>query len=243
MSEKPTIVSLGYNCEISFRIENYFNKLDSYLFSWSFEEDRELFLKALENIDSIFINNISLREDHMFADENYKIKFHPRYDILPKAGMYSEISYKDALNELTGRIAHLKDKTKTLFKEYKKVVYFVKVQDLGEESNISYIIRLEKLLRNLSQTGDYVLVAVFEKRSLTKKIKDLESCTLKIRGLKKFAPVKHTDILGDVKGWYKIISEFVQEKSKCYFSNIRKKRREIIPSMILSKLKKVLKVK
>ena len=50
MNDKPVIVSLGYNCEISFRIEDYYGKLDSYLFSWSFEDSRKGFIKALEKL-------------------------------------------------------------------------------------------------------------------------------------------------------------------------------------------------
>ena len=53
MNTKPILVSLGYNCEVSFRLEDYYGKLDSYLFSWSFEDSRSGFIKALENMEDV----------------------------------------------------------------------------------------------------------------------------------------------------------------------------------------------
>lgn len=241
MSEEPVLISLGYNCEVSFRLEDYFGGLDSYLFSWSYEEDRELFLKALKNTDDVFSGNVSLRDDHMFADETYKIKFHPRYDILSKSGAYTQKNYDEALSELQSRIKHLKEKTKELFASGRKVIFLVKVQDFGEEKNIKYIKALSNVLKEVVISGNFLLVAVLEKKNITKKISELEDSILRIRTVKKFAPVKHTDIWGDVKGWYKILFEFSQNDGRCYFKNVRDRRVKIIPKMIIGKIRRIFK--
>ena len=100
MNDKPVIVSLGYNCEISFRIEDYYGKLDSYLFSWSFEDSRKGFIKALENIEDVFEGDLELCPDHMIRDKKYQIRFHPRYDILPKFGETTDKQFEEAVKEL-----------------------------------------------------------------------------------------------------------------------------------------------
>ena len=48
------IVSLGYNCEVSFRIEDFTHeKINSYPFSWSYISDHKKFLEALQNLDDV----------------------------------------------------------------------------------------------------------------------------------------------------------------------------------------------
>lgn len=235
------ILSLGYNCEISFRIEDYFGRIDAYLFSWSFEEDRTLFLDALEHIDNIFNVNVNLRDDHMFADEVYKIKFHPRYEILPKVGSYSHKQYIEALDELTSRLNHLKDKTQQTFLSKNDIIFLIKIEDLGEESNYNYILALYNILSKVVVYKNFKLVCIFEKKAILKRINELTASLkgLRIRTVKRFAPVKHTDICGDIRGWYKILREFMPIEKTNYFKNIFLRRKKVILTIIKNKMKSI----
>lgn len=234
---KPIIMSLGYNCEVSFRIEDYFGKLDSYLFSWSYEEDRNAFLQALSAIESVFTGRVELQPDHMFRDEEYKIKFHPRYDILPKTGDVDPELYEKGLDELRERLAHLKKKTVDAFCGDRPIVFIMKVENRGIEDNKKYISEVVKVLKK-SVKAHFILVAVIEKRAATSELLLMQNDVLMIRTLKRFAPVKHTDVSGDTKGWYKILREVTTYDSKCYFSNLRKRQKKIYPQMIKNKIKK-----
>lgn len=74
------IISLGMNCEVSFQIERYVKKLDASLFSWAFIGDDDLFLDALNHLDSIFEGEVSFNQasENMFFCDRYRIFFHGR---------------------------------------------------------------------------------------------------------------------------------------------------------------------
>lgn len=239
MRNESIIMSLGYNCEVSFRIEDYFGMLDSYLYSWSFEENRDNFLLSLQSIDDVFMNDVQLQPDHMFRDERYKIKFHPRYDILPKTGEVSKEVYDMGLQELTNRISHLKLKTVNVLKGKKPIVFLIKIADLGEEDNIAYILRLFEILKE-NVIASFTLIAVLEKKAATKELMKIQNEQLQIRILKKFAPINHTDIMGDIKGWYRILKEFTYADSKQYYRNLRKRRIKTFPQIIKNKFQQVI---
>ena len=48
------VAGLGYNCEISFRLENFYGHINAFPFSWSYVLEREYFPKVLENIELLF---------------------------------------------------------------------------------------------------------------------------------------------------------------------------------------------
>jgi hypothetical protein len=70
------VTSLGYNCEVGFRIQDYFGLMDSYPYSWAYCLDRKLFLESLDNLDDILTGDITLMPSGMFRCEKYQISFH-----------------------------------------------------------------------------------------------------------------------------------------------------------------------
>ena len=88
------------------------------LFSWAFVLDDELFLKALENIDDIFENEICfhLPTNDMFMDKKYQITFHgrtPKQNFLLEDGSIKDREmYEKTVLKLQSRIRHLKEKFK-----------------------------------------------------------------------------------------------------------------------------------
>lgn len=232
-------MSLGYNCEVSFRVEDYFGKLDSYLYSWSFEEDRLAFLKSLSSIDDVFCGEVQLRPDYMIRDEKYRIKFHPRYDILSKYEYPTPEAYQSALKELKDRVEHLKRKTIDVMQGSQPIVFLMKIEDQGEKNNILYLKNVLDILKRQVKCA-FVLVAVMEQKSLTEAVRSLQEDILQIRTVKRFAPVKHTDIMGDIKGWYKILCEFSEVPSKCYYKNLWHRKIKLYPQMVFNKIKGIM---
>lgn len=218
------IVSLGYNCEVSFRLENYFGSINAMPFSWSFVLEREKFPQALNDIDRLFADEVELLEDNMILCRNYNIKFHPRYDILLKDGFPTEESVRAAVEELRQRVSHLKNKWKELCSSQKKTVFLMKVQNKGEENNLKYIKEVYQVLQKKYLSGKFILVVLMEQEAVTEKIRSLESQKLKVKTLKRFAPKKHTDTMGDVWGWWLILNELTGQKRWKYFIRLWKKR-------------------
>lgn len=239
MSDKPVFVSLGYNCEISFRIADYFGDLDSYLFSWSFEDSRKGFVRALSNLEDVFRGELELCPNHMILDKKYQMRFHPRYDILPKTGETTDEQYEQAVDELKSRIEHLKSKTISLFNSGREVVFIIKVERRPAENNIRYLKKVRSILDGY-QAMPYKLIAVFEKKAVNKDILSLEDEKIKIRTVRKFAPLKHTDIMGDMIGWHRIFREFGGLEKDSFSANVFKRRKEIIPLMVKNKIKSIL---
>lgn len=218
------ITSLGYNCEISFRLENYFGSINALPFSWSFILEREKFPEVLNDIDKLFADEVELLEDNMILCKNYNIKFHPRYDVLLKEGSPTEESTRMAIEELKQRVFYLKDKWKKLFNSSKKTVFLMKVENKGELANLEYIQEVYDKLKKVYISGKFTLVVLLEKEAVTDKIRALETEKLKIRTLKCFAPKKHTDTMGDVWGWWRILNEITGKRNWKYFVRLWEKR-------------------
>lgn len=218
------ITSLGYNCEISFRLENYFGSINAMPFSWSFILEREKFPQTLADIDQLFADEVELLEDNMILCKNCGIKFHPRYDLLLKDGVPTKESTQKAVEELQQRVSHLKDKWKQLFNSPRETVFLMKVENRGEESNQKYIQQVYQVLQEKYTSGKFTLVVLMEKGAVTENILQLDSENLKVRTLRCFAPKKHTDTMGDVWGWWHILNELTGEKHWKYFGRLWKKR-------------------
>lgn len=211
------VTSLGYNCEISFRIEDYIGKIVAMPFSWSFVVDRNYFAKAIENMEDLFTGDVTVTDNHMFMCEKYKIKFHPRYSIFPQYGEYTEQQKEDALNELKSRIEHLKGSFVELCKSGKNTLFILKVEDKGDEDNAEFIKSVDEVISK-RYTGKYSIAVVMLKGCVGDAVRSMESDRIEIFELKKFAPQKHTNIMGDVLGWYKMFSKVIGIKNHFYQS-------------------------
>lgn len=232
------VASIGYNCEISFRLENFYGHINAMPFSWSYVLDRDSFPTVLKNIEPLFAGEVRLLDDNMILCENTNIKFHPRYEILLKDGSITEKSLAEATEELKSRVAHLKKKFKDLLASDKKTLFLLKVENKGEESNVQFIKNVLEALNETYSSGNFTLAAFVEQEAVTPAIRQLESDQVKIRVLKRFAPRKHTDIAGDVKGWYRILKELTGESGQGYWKRLWNVRREWFFAVLKKKLLK-----
>lgn len=232
------VASIGYNCEISFRLENFYEHINAMPFSWSYVLERDSFPAVLKNMDPLFTGNVRLLDDNMILCENTNIKFHPRYEILLKDGSVSEASLTEATEELKSRVAHLKKKYNELLTGNKNTLFLLKVENKGEESNVRFIQAVLEALNETYVSGNFTLAALVEKEAVTPAVRQLESDRVKIRVLKRFAPRKHTDIAGDVKGWYRILKELTGEEGRGYWKRLWIARRTWFFAVLKKKLLK-----
>ncbi len=224
MDKFDEIVSLGYNCEISFRIEDYFGKLNAMLFSWSYVLSREKFPDILRNTSLIFSEGETLCEDHMIQCNRTGLKFHPRYSVLPKVGEVSEEQYREAVEELYSRVRHLSEKFCDLCKSEKRTLFVIKLEDKGTEENVRFIRMVKNALDEIYISQNYVLTVVTLKTTMTPELSALQDEKIRIFSVKKFAPQKHTNIMGDVRGWYRLFYAVTGIDASDYFRSIRARR-------------------
>lgn len=216
MEKYDEIISLGYNCEVSFRIEDYFGENNPMPFSWSYVLDRNLFPDAIRNIKDILKHGVNLCEDRMLQCDKYKLKYHPRYSILPQFGSYTDEQYSEAVNELKSRVEHLTDKFAGICNSNKKTLFIMKVENHGNEDNVRYI-------KETYHSQQFVLAVLMQKNYITSEVMQLEDEKVKVFGLSKFAPKKYTNILGDIRGWYRFFfQDNRNEEQKLLFMRVQK---------------------
>lgn len=224
MDRFDEVVSLGYNCEISFRIEDYFGTLNAMLFSWSLVLDRNNFPDVLRNSSHVFSEGETLCEDHMIKCKWSGIKFHPRYSVLPKVGEFKEEQYREAVQELHSRVEHLSEKFRELCRSDKRTLFVIKLEDKGNEDNIRFLKAVTDALDAIYVSRNYVLAVVTLKETLTPELTAMQGDKIRVFSLKKFAPQKHTNIMGDVRGWYRLFYTITGTGSANYYRNIRARR-------------------
>ena len=195
------VVSLGYNCEVSFRIEDYYGSIDAMPFSWSFTLNRDKFAGAMKNPGELLSEGITVKDDHMLMCNKYELKFHPRYSIFPQFSDYTNEQLDEATKELKERVQHLADKFEALCNSDMNTLFVMKVEDKGTEDNCKYITEIFETLKERYKSGRFVLAVVMLNVAINDSVMALENERLKVFGLKKFAPLKHTNIMGDIKGW------------------------------------------
>ena len=112
------IVSLGYNCEVSYRIKEYTRKdIDSYPLSWAYMLDQRQIVHVLEHINEMLTENLKLCMDGMFSCDILNVKFHTKVSHENLKSMNSselEIFKTSALEEMQTRFSYLLKKMEKL---------------------------------------------------------------------------------------------------------------------------------
>lgn len=214
MKKFDEIVSLGYNCEISFRIRNFTGNLNSWPFSWSYILDRDKFLDSLTHLDEIFQGDVSIADttklQSMIQCDKYKICFHPRSEFLNVDGTFCDEKYESGVKELKDRVKHLTDKFQRLLTDpNKKTLFIVGLTDNGTRSDVTFVKELFNVLNRTYLSGNFTLLVVVPKWRFVKELKEIECEKIKIRKIRKFGIQKYNEIITDSFGWAKIFVEFL----------------------------------
>lgn len=240
------IVSLGYNCEISFRIRNYLGYLNSWPFSWSYILQRDKFVEALNDRGSIFQGEVSQCEDKrvnsMLQCEKYEICFHPRGEYEGDDGKVRTECFAEAVSELRSRVSHLIDKFNGLLASEKKTLFIVGISPLEESAPVHFISDLYYWLNTNYISGKFCLVAVFENADYKKyknELVALENDRLYVRKIKKFGIQRCNDISTDGVGWWKIFREFYGKSNLKYFFRLWILRASRVVNAVIKRFKRL----
>lgn len=210
-----TILSLGFNCEVSFRIQDHLNgHLDSYPYSWCYVYGNADLVQCLEEPERILSGDIELLPNGMFFCKTCHLSFHgkmPLEELRKPDGSPHQEHLDMAIAELRARHSHLQDKMRWLLNDGEKSALFVmknaKIAFQPKEA-VEDIRCLSRWLEKHYQGGRFLLVVVVEERYLTRRLKRLENRHLVFRSVKQFAKEGKAQSGGDHEGWKLIFDEF-----------------------------------
>lgn len=179
------IISLGYNCEVTFRFLKYFGFEITNLFNWTYSYSIKDLINSLNNFDSICSGEMQ-KPDPLWECKNTHLRFHGKADtrIFMKHRETEEILKQDK-EDLLGRVAHLKEKFLNILKDESKKLYVYKIKKEDIDENVNETINsLRKALINLGGRN-FKLLIVVEKENIHY-FKESEDFIL--RTVKYFAP-------------------------------------------------------
>ncbi len=245
MSKFDAVVSLGYNCEISFRIEDYFGKLESWPFSWTYVLDKERFLKYFDDLHTIFNKSVSYctdpRVNSMIQCDESLICFHYRAEFEENDGSVSEAIFPKAVEELRSRISHLMDKFEGLLNDKnRRTLFIVGLTDNGTMKDADFLAALNELLQKKCANKEYVLVAAVPRERWSKELTSLESENVKIRQIRSFGTQRCNDISTDMFGWGKIFGEFLGPKVPiAFYYRLSRRRIKRVWGAIIKRIRRI----
>ena len=197
------IISLGYNCEVTYRFLKYFKSEESNLFNWTYSYSIKDLTNALNNFDKIATGGFML-PNPLWECKNTNIRFHGKANM----ALYINNTATDEIIEndrkdLIERISYLKNKFLNIARDnsYKLFIYKIRDEELDKLS-------VQNLYNALIKIGaeNFKLLVVFQ-----------ESCNVELkssneiifRKVKYFAPDDNvTDRKYKTNGWNKIYDEF-----------------------------------
>lgn len=212
------VVSLGYNCEVSFRLIDALDGVDdigalsSYTYSWCYVESREHFCESLEQPTVFLSGEVELTPSKMLRCKNTNMTFHLKQhgeELLDEKDEYSEELYRLALEDTKSRVHYLGEKLLRLMESDKRTLFVLKVRSTVPSEDADFIFAVYQKLLSLYKSGEFTLLAVLEQNGLTREIQSLESTHIKIRTIQNFAPDWDTKDGGDKDGWMRVLKEFV----------------------------------
>lgn len=193
------IISLGYNCEISFQFFLKYHFVESSLFAWVNNKNCKTLINALNNLDTLTTKGFK-KDLPMFIDVATDIAFHSKEN---RTEPENEI-----IDEIRNRVLYLKEKFKRTAQDGKKNLYIFKYPPLNFSSQTATheIISLYETLKSLVQ-NDFDLLVISEKHN--KIIIPNSMNNIFVRYVKFYTPENRvTSKPYDKKHFKKIFSEF-----------------------------------
>jgi len=210
MNGFKNIISLGFNCEVSFRIEDYLGEqINSYPLSWAFLQSREGFIEFLDNPDDLLNGEIKMLPNGMVLDLDYLICFHGKStysELMSEDGTIREDVMKDTIDELKSRVGYLLKKWDFMLSQVEKYLFILKVDGRRGDDDVRYVEQVYSIL-DKKVAGTFVMLVVLENIYFTKHWDCIQHSNILVRGIEKFAPINDTKLGGDIEGWLKIIEE------------------------------------
>lgn len=203
------IISLGYNCEVSYQFFLKYHFVESSLFSWVNTLNIDNLLKGLSDIDSVCSGKIE-NVNPMWKCFNTNIHFHGRAPMdIWNHNPSIEIIEKDK-KELLSRVAHLKLKFINTANDGKKNLYIFKypVKDESVQIIKNKIDKLFLALKNICK-NEFDLLVIFENNTAINIENLIDNPRIYIRRVQFFMPEDNvTGENSDSKNFGKIFNEF-----------------------------------
>ena len=216
------IISLGYNCEVSFRIGEYLGgKPESFPLSWVYIKDQSNTVFILDHLSTIteaqrfpFVS-----KSGMFLVEELNIAVHshvrPQHPGAPESAFLDEAS-----KEIRSRFAHLNEKWKDVLAGNDSVLFLLKLQDWrGQEKCAELIKELNAWLSSEFKSGKYLLVCFTAQRENYEHIcqdKVIQSLSkVRVNYIRFFAPDENTKDGGDRVSWLEAIDRWYHCSDSC----------------------------
>lgn len=234
------IVSLGYNCEVSFRLRDYFgNAFSSYLFTWTYMLDRQKFLDCIGGDMTRIMSgkvNYHPHSGGMFIDEQTGLSLHSLKqdsEIINGDGTENTQVISEAISEMRSRYGHLADKTIDLFLSDKCSLFVIKIRFTNLDEDVKFIHDLYLALKNKYISGKFDLLVVVEAEHEAA-IRNEICKDVIVRSVPFFSTDGDTDTGGDHAAWNKIFDEFFSLQDYKLYCNLTS---SVIPTEYLEWLK------
>ena len=221
------IVSLGYNCEVSFRIEEYQEKsIDSYPLSWAYVLKQEHLPFVLENLEQICTAELELNEWGMYLCKALQLTLHtnvPHANLPDMTAQQRREFDEQAQKEIRSRFRHLCDKWRNLLNGGESTLFLLKLQSWNKDLNS--LKKTAHWLRQNYRSGRFLLVVAVSDRTQAAEIAELLPDDSAVLCLSHFAEDNDTQNGGDREGWRRGISFFDHYfDSKSRFGWLRRAR-------------------
>lgn len=195
------IISLGYNCEISFQLFRKNKFLESNLFAWAYIPSLKDTLFTLKNLDLIGSEGFS-GPSPLYTCKKTHIGFHGKAGV--KMLQENPALKEEDQNELIGRISFLREKFKETAKDGEKNLYIIKVKpedlDAGDTLKAIY----DYLVETVKNDFDFLIIAEKKSSFALPMYKNLY-----VRFVNFFVPDDNvTTKDNDKKHWQRIFDEF-----------------------------------
>ncbi|NCB49140.1 MAG: hypothetical protein EOM53_00445 [Alphaproteobacteria bacterium] len=201
------IISLGYNCEISFQFFLKYHFVESSLFAWVNCLNVDNLIYALSHLDKVCSGEIKNIKP-MWKCENTGICFHGKTSMKIMINNLSAQILKEDKEELLSRVSYLKNKFIQTSSDGKKNLYIFKYpskeeSDITEKINLLYE-KLDNLVEN-----EFDLLIILENDFCSKIQENVFNPHIFIRRVDFFT--KEEDVTSkenDFKHYKKIFKEF-----------------------------------
>ena len=206
------IVSLGYNCEVSFRIEDYTGQpVESYPFSWAYVKNQEEMSKDLELALSgkLTAGGYCVTPSKMFLFYNSGCLFHSKAvdkdELLNQDGSTNYNVSDGYRKEIDSRLSYLQKKFKSLLISEERVLYIIKLAPTKDEVSTKRIIK--DVISFFQEYGKNWHLLIVTKTGILKEGTDkFEDENVSIRTISNFAEDGNTKYGGNRVEWLRMIS-------------------------------------
>lgn len=207
------IVGLGYNCEVSYRIQEYGRqKIDSYPLSWAYVTEQKRLIYILDNLNMLLSEQLKLLPDGMLYCEKLGLEVHTKLEknVLEQILKEEKEKFiKEATVEVRNRFSHLIKKWNLLLKSDESTLFVIKCQEIYNVEETAML--LEQLVVYFEEhyvSKKFFILAVTDSREKYLSLSGMTSTHVGVAYVRKFAERQFTMTGGDRRTWLGALEHF-----------------------------------